>query len=457
MEQELIERIYNMLINDLDLTEENLLKTGLTKEEITLLLERKIIKPREDNQFELYRTEKFHQYGIRLLKKGQAKEANICFKKCFQMSPNGRKINMQLMLSKIKWGYFEEAFEYYKNLEDNDNGKHRLDNNLYLYLLNLLMELPEEYQEKIKGFTKYDLIYPPNVINKDENMVRIAVCNEKFSYACNLLNDLINKKQKEYSIKFEVIKALLSKVIDKEKEFKSKLLYLAETEQYFNIINLLKERSNKKKLNKLENYVLIITDAIIKIINTKQIPEKTEEITHNMYRALMGNNFELAIEINDTHHLLVGTNKDSDVIHVLLLKIIELIKQVENKNRKEQLTNPNISLLPQENELTPLEKEIKITEDIAYYIESQNLSLEEATKKLGIKKDLITMIKLVYIRDYYIEGKIDLADAKLEEIEKNEKLTPLIIEFIDYIKKNKENNLDERIAYFVRKRIKESE
>ena len=67
------------------------------------------------------------------------------------------------------------------------------------------------------------------------------------------------------------------------------------------------------------------------------------------------------------------------------------------------------------------------------------------------------MIKLVYIRDYYIEGVKEYADKLLKELEENEILTPLVVSFIEHIKSNNIQNKEVKTNYLIRKRIIERE
>ena len=133
-------------------------------------------------------------------------------------------------------------------------------------------------------------------------------------------------------IKFELIKALLTKAIEADKLNKQQLLYLSRTSQYHNLVKYLVERANRKPLNKIENYVLLIAGTIEKILQTKTIPEVTTEISYDMYYALLGNNYELALEINNTHHNVLGTSKEDDVINILLIKIMEIINELKPKH-----------------------------------------------------------------------------------------------------------------------------
>lgn len=442
MEKEKIEKLYKLVIDGYVLNNHILLQEEFTQEEVEYLILKRIISPTEEGKYEIFDAEKFHKYGIKLLQEHKVREANICFKMCYKINPKDRRINLQLLLAAIKRNDYEAFLEVYKNLESISYGNQKLDNNLYLYLLNLITELPEEYTDRIRDFKYEDIIFTKCSCNKDENKVRIAIYRDKFLYACKVLNDLMMKRE-EYSVKYELLRALISKTIDAEKQFKYQLLELVNKEDYEEIIKILTNRSNIKKLNKVETYLLLITYAITKLLETKQLPTKTVNISYDMYEAIMGNNFDLALELNIDHHILTKTNKEEDPIYILLVKITNLIKSLQSEP-----IEPKITI-----EETELDKEIITSEELAYYITSENIPLSEAIKKLGIRKEQALMIRLIYIRDYYIEGNNLLADNLLKEIKEKEELTPLIISFINKIKEYKVKN-ESRTNTQIKKRIK---
>lgn len=443
MGQNSYEKIYELAINGIRLNNNNLFSCGYTEEDIKYFISKRIIAVTEDGNYEIFSADKFHQYGIKLLVNGNVRDANKCFRMCYRINPTGRRINIQMLLAAIKRNDYVEGLKFYSNLENNSSEKHILDNNLYLYLLNLVTDLPVEYKEKVRDFKYEDLVFTDAVCNKDENTIRVAVYNNKFLYACKLLNDLLKKKADEYSVKYQLLRALISKTVDEEKKFKNNLLALAKNEEYDEIVKIITERSNKKKLGRLETYVLLVAYAIVNLLKSKTIPEASVDVTYDMYAAIMGNNFELALELNEEHHILTESSKEDDPVNILLVKINEIIKEMKMKG--DVVKHQNILQ-------AELDRHIMDSEALAYYIKSENISLEDASKKFGITKETMMMIKLVYIRDYYVEGKVEEADKLLEEIEGKETLTPLIRQFINKIRSYKEIKTEIK----VRKRIKEN-
>ena len=429
MEKERIEIIYQILINNQEITDETLIKYGLTTDEIDFLIRKRIIEFTNNNSYKLVSTEKFRQYGVKLLLQRKYYEANTCFRKCYQMTPNGRNIATQLLLAEIIKKNYQQAFDIYANLEKINPTKYHKDYNLYLYLLSFVTEIPQEYKSKIKELTKDDILYQGKGI-EIENGIRQAITQNKFKYAYQQINRIITRDI-QYSVKFELIRALLAQIIELEKQIKKEISYLIKNKQYQEIVYILTKKQAQNKLNKTETYILIITKAIIKIITTKNIPSITENNKYDIYEALIGNDFRLAKSLNEEFLDNANESKETDLVNILLIEINKLILelentdkiQIDNKNNKEDVSNFN--------------QELKDIEDIAYYISSLNIPLDIARKKIGILPEQILLIKLIYARDFYIEEKYDEGDIIIKEIETSEDISAKVLKILNKVKENR--------------------
>ena len=431
MEKERIEIIYQILMNNQDITYESLIKYGLNEEEIEFLVQKRIIEFVKKNSYRLVSTEKFRKYGVKLLLQRKYYEANICFRKCYQKTPNGRNIATQLLLAEIIRQNYQEALNIYANLEKINPEKYCKDYNLYLYLLSFITEISEEHKTKVTEFTRDDLLYQGRGI-EIENGIREAITKNKFKYAYQQINRIISRDE-QYSVKFELIRALLAQIIEHEKQTKQEISHLIKNKQYPEIVDILTKKQEQNKLNKTETYILIITKAIIKIITTKTIPAITENNKYDIYTALVGNNFRLARLLNEEFLEYTHENKETDLVNILLIEINNLILELENtdnikldkRNNKEDISNFN--------------QELKDIEDIAYYISGLKILPDIAIKKYGILPEQILLIKLIYARDFYIEERYLEGDSIIKEIETNKDITPKVANLLSDIKKNRNN------------------
>ena len=453
MEKERIEIIYQILINDLDLTTESLINYGIKDEEIEFFIAKRIIEPINYRTFKLVSVEKLRQYGVKLLLNLQSRKANICFKKCYELAPTGRNIALQYFLSKIVTKNYKEAFEIFNNLEKQKPEKYEKDNNLYLYLLSMVSDyIPQEYQERIKNIKLEDIILPYLTCNKVENDIRIALAQHKFKYAYQLINSR-NEKEADYSVKFETIRVLTTQAIGIDRRIKSNLLYQVKHEQYHEIISTLKNIKEQRQLSKIESSVLKLSEEIVNIMENKTIPTLKDTHTGDIYEAIENNNFKLAQELNKQFLEYTNINNLDNIIYILLIKLNHLIEEQIKENESQNLGSvtegtinndipetKNDDVQESNKEVQPSqEDELKEIEDLAYYISSQNISLYTAKKRLGIFPEQLLLIKLVYARDYYIESNYELGDKLLKEVELSFNVTPKVIKILQKIKQERDN------------------
>ena len=447
MENINMEMLYKILINDLELNDKNLMVYGYSSEEIYLLLEQGIIERKNNGEYKLLLVDKFRQYGVKLLKAGRRWEANKCFKKCYELAPNGKNICLQYLLAMIKKKNFKEVFKIIDSLDKIQPEKNIVNNNLYLYLLSFLTECPKEYSDRIRDLEFDDFMLPMYRGNKTENEIRGSIIRGKFKLAYQNVNTLLLKLV-DYSPKFELMRELLGQVIWAEKTYKANLLRLAKEDKYEEIICILKKRQSIRYLGNLEMYVLMIAEAIVKIMKTGVVTVPTVGYTDDMYHALIGNNYVLALEINDKFNSRFNEDKSKDIVNVLLVKLNDLILEIKSDYStentlgmntslsKEKIDNKEISYLQYSNNgsLSELDKDILEAEELAYYMASENISIEDAKSSFGVRNDNLLLIKLVYARDYYIEGKYLEGDILLREVELVPNKSGKVLCFLDKVK-----------------------
>ena len=192
---EKIEIIYKMLINKIELTNNTLRIYGFSQDEIDELVLKKILERKSDGSYKIYQVDKFRKYGVDLLKKGHYNDANTCFKICYELAPTGKLICLQAMLAAICRHDYSQIFEIYSNLEKIHPEKNILDNILYLYLLSVITKVPEELQERTREINPSSLMLPYTIGTKVENEIRKAISQNKFAYACQLINGREEKEK----------------------------------------------------------------------------------------------------------------------------------------------------------------------------------------------------------------------------------------------------------------------
>ena len=325
------ELIYQLIINDTKLTTSNLEQLGLSKNEISEMVELSFIKQESENEYSLVSIKQLYNYGLKLIITEHINEANRCFRKCYELEPNNREYILQLMIATIKQDRKEDLFKYFSLLDTEDCEKNIKDNNLYLYLLSLVMKIPYEYHTRVKQFNYDDLLFSNKCEfdNKEkENNIRTLIIKNKYKYALKLLNDSIMEDIEELSKKI-AIKELLIKVIEYETKFKYDLLMFAERKEYSKIIDYLKAKSKKRRLRSDEVYILFTVQGIIKILETGKVPEITKTCPKSMYEALKANNYIEAYIFNEQYESRNKTQIGTTLLSILLSDILTLIAKTE--------------------------------------------------------------------------------------------------------------------------------
>lgn len=438
-----MEKIYDVLINGMPLTKYFLSKFGINESDIKELVdEQRIVEVSEDT-YELYTLYDLYYYGVDLLAKKEIKKANACFKRCYQLNPNNRIFLLQLLIKSLKLREYEMFMKRFSKLEQIESGKHQPDNNLYLYLINIINPCSEEYQDRLANM-EYDDIFLPNDSSeyhlKEMNNIRHLIMKMRYRAAIDELNRIIFKDG--YSTaEQEILRELLNQVLEKEKENKLHLLDLAKIGKYQDIISILKNTSRTRYLSNHETYIVMISQAIVELLDTGLIPEPKIENTQCLYKALLGKNYALAQTINDKYMIQSHPPLDYQIMEILLRDLNNLTNKL-SKDESARDTQPVSD-----------KSYFKSIEDIAYFIQGENIVLDEAIKKFKLTSEDLLIIKLIYARSYYAEEMYLLGDIQVQEVEKHKDKTSRVLKLLNEVRTNKQFYKNRKQNYVRTRRI----
>ena len=338
MEKSIMERLYQIIIKGLPLTIKNLLEHDLTQEDIKNLIDKNIIKQIECDEFQLLDLESLYNHGIKLFLTKRPKDAPICFSKCFELDSSNRKYCLQLMYHHLRLGQIAAAFEYFPHLEQISEEKDIYDNDLYLYLFNMLTKCPEEYRERVRNMDYDSFLFPYDMqipFKKEQNHIRQLIAKNKLKKALYMHNNIIAKNPR-YSVSNEILKEFIIRLINLEIKFKENILNFVKNKNYHAVISFLDTKSKKRYLTNEETFVYLISKAIIEISDSRIVPPVIDEDTNNLYTAIKGNNYELALEIEVRTLKDYGQNIEENVVFILLTQINELIYGLDQSKQEPQ-------------------------------------------------------------------------------------------------------------------------
>jgi len=330
MNDEEIIRIAIILKKQLPLTNATLKHYGFTESKIEELIKEKYLTTLSYQKYQLSNIEALYQKGIENLLNKEYAIADKYFEVCHKIEPQNREVCLQILLKYIKKRNYKKVYEIFDYILKLDSENNQEYNNIFLYLMSYLPKSPQKYLDSVKNIDINSMLLPSTNNDKDKKKINTLVkktYNSKYPFAIYLINQII-EEEKTYQVKYQLIKELLLLVSDIEKDFNSKLIYLAESESYEEIIDILENRKNKRGLNNREKTALTLTEKIIDILKNKNIKEVTIDKTNNLNEALEGNNFSLAMNI------ILNNNdnfKGKSIVSILLIKINEIIDNINHE------------------------------------------------------------------------------------------------------------------------------
>lgn len=440
--------IYEMIAQRIPLNNETLSFYLINKDDINELISKSIIIPIKENtsynntlnynEYIIRNTSKLYQYGLKLQSDKQYQKATRCFYKCYEIKSNNREYCLRLLFAYIKEQQYQNAISLMSHIETIEPNKYHSDNFIYLYLLNMLINLEETNYQKIQNFDPDTLISndKKREIPQEQLKIRKAIYLNKFKYAFQLLIENM-ELFRDYSIESKLLKELLKQTVTKEENFKRNLMQLIKNEKYLDIIKEIDDQRKNRYLNSREMYIYLIIESIINIKNTRIIPKINITNTAYLYDAIKGNNFIKAKQLNEEYLFKTSKDVSNDPVNMLLEKINDLILEIklepidDEKNNLED-TNKEIHNIEEKNN-----KELLFIEELAYYIKSKYISIDYAKKQLGIIPSQVLLIKLIYARDYFIEGLDELGNQLLKEVEKSKDGNIEVNKFLNEIRREK--------------------
>lgn len=332
-----IHKLYDIIIFGKDLTTQEIINCGFNKNDIKKLIENKVIDRIKIGYYKLIDVEGLFLYGKRLILEKDYTKADVCFKKCYKMDPSHSGVCFQLFNKSIKDKDYKSAFNHFKVLFSNDNPHYKKDANLYLYLLNLITDIPSEYKNHVKNLQISDIIVEASDKRFQDtlaqNRIRGAIFSNKISLAIKELNILM-KEQKVNSQNF-LTRILLYQAIDIKNARKEKIINLIKEENYSEIILILNNLKTKQELGLLEETVLKLVNDISVLKNTDSLPKREFILTDNMFEAIEGYNYELALKLCEEFNKSKNVNNETNLIHILLSKIINILNDKKKPNVEE--------------------------------------------------------------------------------------------------------------------------
>ncbi len=351
--KENLNKLYIGVLEGIELTTKELKNYGFNSKDINDLIEQGTIIRVKRGFYSLKSIEQLFYYGKQLIAQKEYTKATQCFQKCFEINPNHPGVCFQLFLRCIQNKDYKKAFEYFDVFYNGENDFYNADSNFYLYLLSMITELPKNHKDyarflKIEDF-KVDFNDKRYLNSYLQNKIRLNALNQKFTLAAKQLNEAIQEKG-SLSVQDIITKTLLSQAIEVQIQNRNNIINLIKQQKFEDIIEFYKKMEASHRLSMSDNYTYILTNELLKIINTKTVPEKKVFKTENIFEAIDGKNFELALSLATARNQKCNINNNDSNIFLLLDEIVTRCQKL----------NDDIN---QEKKIIPSEKKLKLSDE----------------------------------------------------------------------------------------------
>lgn len=387
--------MYDLFIDKDVLTTQELLGAGFTNKDLTRLIESGKLKRVKRGLYELENAQGLFKYTQILFSKRyrDLDRAKKGLKRCIEIEPDNGSIHTRLFLDSIVTGDFEQALQSFQVMDKTDNQFYMRDQNLWLYMLSFVTELPEEYKQKVKNMKLVDVL----TIEKDkrysdrllQNRIRNAIFRHNFKEALELSKgSLPNCDKKIGSV---ITEKLLSKVIEVHVRDHDHLYDLISNCNYEEAEQLLLGAKELHGINPADEQFLVVLQDLISIIRDKKIPEvdySKDIVSFN--DALMAHDYTTLMKIYRCSSNR-KFSKSSKFMGILL-------ERVDSEISKLKLVNSNETPVAEEvvEEVTPVNEEANtMFANIAASLLSQDVDTA-----FGLLEDYLASIGKSNFRGY---------------------------------------------------------
>lgn len=338
IENEKLINIYECIIKNMKITDNLLNKLGYDDSEINNLIKNEILIKNND-EYILKDSTKLYYYAVHLNKEKEYDKSIRCYKKCYELDNSNIGACFQLFLDKINKKDYNKAFEYFKPIFLSKNKYHKSDSNLYIFLLSIITDIPDEYTEYVKNLKYNDLkIIPSDKRYKDidfRNDIRFFLYYGKIPYALKQFNELITMHGGFTNIQDVIEKRLISDALIEKRKSEDIIKNLIKEKKYNKLYEYLLKKQSKNQMSKKEKYILKLCEKLIEIKETKKVPVENELNIYDLYDAIDTNNFDIAIKICEEFNEKNKIPDNENLIYLILKDICKLNSLTKEKSKKD--------------------------------------------------------------------------------------------------------------------------
>lgn len=330
--------MYDKFIDKKGLTTQELLSLGFNKNDLTKMIESgKLIRPKR-GYYELANAVGLLYYVKILFSKkskyNDQERAIKGLKRCAELEPNNGAVYSRLFVTAIINEDWNLAFDCFKVMDNTDNIYYKRDQDLWIYLLSFVTELPEEYRERVRNLKLEDLLTIPSDLRyKDrllQNKIRNAIMQHDFKKALDYIQNDLPESDRKFNV--VITSNLLKAVIKRSIQDHDYLYDLIRNGEYKEVKELLEGSKDLHGLHVSDELFLIVITDLIDILENKRAPKIDERVKANtLSNALYRHDYYKALELQKKYN---NCSRKSDSCMAILLE--RVCNELNNLNISNQ-------------------------------------------------------------------------------------------------------------------------
>lgn len=267
-----------------------------------------------------------YERGKESYRTGRFYEAFCDFRKCLEINPNHKGAAFEMFCQCCDLLAYNKALEYYRIMIQTETIEEHLENGIYLYLLNYLIDLPEDLKPRLEDVSIDNIelkgIQTPKIYYAK---AYIACLKKNFKHAMGIMKDLVILNG--FNSRVSVLYRLFGEVQTYYDAFERKLLNNLKEKDYVGALQILEDMEEKWPLNVMERAIKSLIQDIIVIKNTNEVPVKGSHNCISVFAAIFNKDYSAAYRINKSFSLTGNTNEILDILLDDIISCITTIKK----------------------------------------------------------------------------------------------------------------------------------
>lgn len=410
--------MYDKFIDKDELTTNELLSVGFTNKDLTRLIEDGKIARVKRGFYKLTNIDGLANYSVLLFTKkfNRPERGKKGLEKCIELDSNNIKARSRMFLSSIYSCDWDMAFECFEVLNKTDNAHYVKDQNLWLYLLSFIIDLPEEYKDSVRDIRINDVLPCEDdkryLDKQQQNEIRKAIMSQKFYEARDLISS--SNELKERKIYALVTKGLLESALWLTLQHYDKIYELIEEENYSEIEKILKEKRGYHGITVGERQILTIVEDLRRVLERKELPHILDGDTCYFNGAIKNRDYEKALKLYEENSKIKINKYTGVLLNKIVVEMSKLQKE-KNKLSADSFNSVTSYLMKQDvdmaiNELDNYLDSIGASDYRELIVKLIKVSLLDKDKAFAapmvelskISKDEYRFDVSVYVQDFYI-------------------------------------------------------